>query len=60
MTTLPIISGEILTINLMTPTDDSYLPLDHHPFDHFLLFAKISKEAETNFEWFINLLGENI
>ena len=45
--TLPIVSGEILTINLMAPTEDSYLPLDDHPFDHFLLFAKISKESEV-------------
>ena len=39
MTTLPIREKKVFTIAGNEPTDTNFLPLDDHPFDHYLVFV---------------------
>lgn len=54
MTTLPIKLKNIFTINGKDPSKHEYLPLDEHPFDHYLVFAVCedikTKEKEKELE----------
>ncbi len=54
MTTLPIKLKNIFTINGKDPSKHEYLPLDEHPFDHYLVFAVCEdikmKEKEKELE----------
>lgn len=47
MTTLPFKMKHVMKIDGEKPRDKIYLPLDEHPFDHFLIFAVV-EERKTN------------
>ena len=59
MTTLPFKMKHVMKIDGEKPRDKIYLPLDEHPFDHFLIFAVV-EERKTNMKqiseevWSIN------
>lgn len=46
MTTLPFKMKQILTISGHHPSDKEYLPLDDHPFDHYLVFAVLEEKRK--------------
>lgn len=41
MTTLPMETRYVFTISGKEPGEKEFLPLDDHPFDHFLIFAVV-------------------
>ena len=43
MTTLPIQTKHVFTISGKEPGEKEFLPLDDHPFDHFLIFAVVNE-----------------
>jgi len=43
ISTLSMTNGRILTITGNPCSDECFLPLDEHPFDHFLVFANLLK-----------------
>ena len=44
MTTLPLDLKHVMKIDGDKPNEKSYLPLDEHPFDHFLIFAVVEEK----------------
>ena len=47
MTTLPFELKHVMKIDGEKPKENTFLPLDEHPFDHFLIFAVV-KEKRTH------------
>ncbi len=46
MTTLPLLGMKhVLTINGQHPNKQEFLPLDSHPFDHYLVFV-VAQESK--------------
>ena len=43
MTTLPFDMRHVMKIDGEKPREKAYLPLDEHPFDHFLIFAVVEE-----------------
>lgn len=46
MTTLPIETKHVFTISGLEPAENQFLPLDEHPFDHFLIFAVVGEKRK--------------
>jgi hypothetical protein len=46
MTTLPFQLRHVLKIDGNEPSKNAYLPLDEHPFDHFLIFAVVKEKRD--------------
>lgn len=44
MTTLPFQLKHVMKIDGDKPRDHIHLPLDEHPFDHFLIFAVVEEK----------------
>jgi len=44
MTTLPVKMNHVMTIDGNKPHDKVYLPLDEHPFYHYLIFAVLEEK----------------
>ena len=41
VSSIPIVGGSISTISGQQVDSESFLPLDEHPFDHFLVTAEL-------------------
>jgi hypothetical protein len=46
MTTLPIRERKVLTITGHQPSDKEFLPLDDHPFDHYIVFTIVDEKRK--------------
>ena len=47
MTTLPFQLRHVMKIDGEKPEETAYLPLDEHPFDHFLIFAVVQEKRQA-------------
>ena len=47
MTTLPMKMTHVMKIDGEKPRDKVYLPLDEHPFDHYLIFAVVEEKKSA-------------
>ena len=47
MTTLPIDVSYVMKIDAQKPNENIYLPLNEHPFDHFLISAVVQESKDA-------------